>query len=696
MILLLCISVGPILVLRAMSERAQSRLRLELARYEEQTLTKRAKAELLRMVEDHARLAGLEKSLLESLVALQAGAVEKSLQGSAPQGVQVHWVRGSGAAIGGMRGMAGRMAGMNQQPESPARPMMEGGMVFLPGPAGKGPLEETAARLAGSQEEIQSISRRHPGLFLRQITVFNDGLTSLMPGVDQVPADFRPLHDLWYSRALASSTPVWSEALPDPLDQKKPVMVVAMRVRGSDGDSIGVTGIIAEVGALLQKGRHLPSLSNRSQIFLIRPDQDNDLEVVAHEEGMPRSRHWMLPEAQENLISGDKEMLTQVTRDLREHKSDVRPLAYQGEPSMWAYGPADWEGLALLIIVPRADLVAGAEAARAKVQKLMDEYIWFTSLLVFIVLALATVISLVASATVTSRLKRMAAAVTRLEKGDLQTRVQIRGKDEIGALGRAFDGMLPALRERLRLKESLNLAQEVQSSLLPNHSLDLPGLQVAGTSRYCDETGGDFFDFIPMGEKDESRYVLLVGDVTGHGAQAALLMATVRAFLRAELAKGADLAAAINGANRLLCQDTYGTGRFVTLFALQIDVPGRLLRWVKAGQHPALMGCGADQSNRELGGEGLPMGVEPDIEYRSTELAIAGDCLLLITTDGLVEAEDQDHEMFGMRGLLAVMNDDPSVAPAKVLESVFTEVQRHLGGMPQLDDFTLIAARIEA
>ena len=236
--------------------------------------------------------------------------------------------------------------------------------------------------------------------------------------------------------------------------------------------------------------------------------------------------------------------------------------------------------------MPRKDLVAEAAAAREKVLQRIEDHIWSTRILVIGVIALILIVALVSSRTVTLRLNKMLSAVRQLEKGNLSAEVDIRGRDEIGALGMAFNHMLPALRERLRLKESLNLAHEVQVSLLPKRDLDLPGLKVSGASRYCDETGGDFFDFIPLNGEEEARYVLLAGDVTGHGAQAALLMATVRAFLRAELCAGKELALAITTANRLLCRDTFGSGRFVTLFALQIDSEQGLMSWVKAGTAP--------------------------------------------------------------------------------------------------------------
>jgi sigma-B regulation protein RsbU (phosphoserine phosphatase) len=689
LILLLCISIIPILVLRTMSQRASSGLGEELAQQEEHTLIKRSEAELLRLVEDHARLAGRDKMLLETLVTMQshvAGiALGKKALDAAPK---LQWARRAmrGPGRGPGQGMGMRSAFRQQV-------RLSKGFTFVAGQRISESERAAAARLAAAQAEMLRLSQPHGNLILRQITVLKSGLAGIIPGPDMLPGMFEPVGTPWFQTALKADGPVWGGAHLDML-AGEPAMAVAMHIKDSQGNRTGVTAIVARVGAMLQKGRHTPAISKRFKSFLVRAGQDGGLDVVAREKELPQGRHWWLPEKREPLQSRDSAKFARMVAKLSRQKSGVLEMDYQGTRSVWAYGPADWNGLALLMIVPRQDLIAEAQAARNKVLKRIGDHIWTTSILVASVMACIVIIAIVASRTVTRRIKKMSDAVRKLRRGDLRAEVDIKGNDEIGVLGQAFNRMLPALRERLRLKESLDLAQEVQTSLLPARGIDLPGLQVTGQSRYCDETGGDFYDFIPMGKPDEPRYVLLAGDVTGHGAQAALLMATVRAFLRAELLKSKDLASAINQANRMLCMDTFGSGRFVTLFALQIDLPNHLLRWVKAGQHPALMTTPANSKVIKLDGDGLPMGVDPDIEYRSFEMPLVDDCLLAISTDGLLEAEDQARVMFGLQGLQKLMQDNSHAKPAEFLEKTFSVVRMHQNGEPQDDDFTLVAARL--
>jgi sigma-B regulation protein RsbU (phosphoserine phosphatase) len=682
LILLLCISVGPILTLRTMSQRASAGLGHELALQEERTLVKRSQSELLRLVEDHARLAGREKSLLESLLILQAHAVQGALENPQPQATDLKW------AEFGM----GRMGMGNSQPLTRALKVTSG-FTFAAPSSPSAAQRNLAARMVDNLDRIQAIARRHPDLVLRQITVFKNGLVAITPGPLKVPRMFTPARAPWYAKALNSDKPVWDAAHLDMLT-RIPVMVAAVPVTGPDGQTAGVTAIVAKVETILQKGRHLQDISARLKSFLVRPTNKDGLEIVAAEQELPQGRHWWLPESPEMLVSPDKAELAGVSKSLRDQSSGVRELEYRGEPSIWAYGPANWEGMALLMIVPLKDLTAEAAAAKENVLKRVKEHIWSTSILVALALCAIVIIALIASRTVTLRLKKMAQAVQRLEAGDLSAQVDIKGKDEIGALGQAYNRMLPALRERLRLKRAMDLAQEVQASLLPEGDLDLPGLKVSGASRYCDETGGDFFDFIALDRLSEARYVLLAGDVTGHGAPAALLMTTTRAFLRAELGRGQDLASAITAANRHLCRDTFGSGRFVTLFALEVDLPGRNLRWVNAGQHPALLTCTNMGPVRELGGTGLPLGVEPDLSYESKQHSLQQDCRIIITTDGIPEALGNDEGMFGLERVKHCL-EGPPLAPAQMIEQVFARVREHQAGKPQEDDYTLVAVNIE-
>jgi len=154
----------------------------------------------------------------------------------------------------------------------------------------------------------------------------------------------------------------------------------------------------------------------------------------------------------------------------------------------------------------------------------------------------------------------------------------------------ALDRITHQLKERLRLKEAMDLAVEVQQNLLPASPPSVPGLDIAGRSLYCQETGGDYFDYIfRPGATGRPRWCVAVGDVVGHGISAALLMTTVRALLRSRLDQAGPMAAAVGDVNRLLCRDTASSGGFVTLFLLEVNPATGGLEWVRAGHDPALM-----------------------------------------------------------------------------------------------------------
>ena len=124
-------------------------------------------------------------------------------------------------------------------------------------------------------------------------------------------------------------------------------------------------------------------------------------------------------------------------------------------------------------------------------------------------------------------------AATRIAGGDLTTRATVRTHDEIHDLAEAFNAMVPKLQEHTQMEHSLRLAKEIQQNLLPDGPPPIAGIDVAGSNTPADQTGGDYFDFLDLSAWKGSTLAVAVGDVTGHGIPAALLMATARSLLRA-------------------------------------------------------------------------------------------------------------------------------------------------------------------
>ncbi|MGD8268978.1 MAG: SpoIIE family protein phosphatase, partial [Desulfobacterales bacterium] len=171
----------------------------------------------------------------------------------------------------------------------------------------------------------------------------------------------------------------------------------------------------------------------------------------------------------------------------------------------------------------------------------------------------------------------------RVSRGDLSNLVPVATNDEFGLIAAHTNSMIQGLRHRIRLISALKLAEEVQRNLLPTHAPKIPGLDISGISIYCDETGGDYYDYLTF---PDGRLGIVVADASDHGVSAALHMTTARAFLLYGTQNVDGLAGLIDDINRHLVRDGLQTGRFVSLFLLEIDPKQKSLRWVRAGHEP--------------------------------------------------------------------------------------------------------------
>ena len=170
---------------------------------------------------------------------------------------------------------------------------------------------------------------------------------------------------------------------------------------------------------------------------------------------------------------------------------------------------------------------------------------------------------------------------------------------------RLYDQLADYSRSLEAMIAALNLAQEVQQNLLPQRPPQLESIDVAGRSLYCDETGGDYYDFIALSGNNLS---IVVGDVSGHGVSAALLMASVRAYLRARANLSGSTAEIITDVNRLISVDTAETGQFMTMFYLVVEPQNSRITWVRAGHDPGFLYCTETDQFEELSGAGIALG----------------------------------------------------------------------------------------
>ncbi|MGD8391679.1 MAG: SpoIIE family protein phosphatase, partial [Desulfobacterales bacterium] len=166
-----------------------------------------------------------------------------------------------------------------------------------------------------------------------------------------------------------------------------------------------------------------------------------------------------------------------------------------------------------------------------------------------------------------------------------------------------------------RMLSALEVAEEVQQNLLPKVLPAVKGLDIAAKSIYSNKTGGDFYDFLRVSQTPAGILNVVVGDVSGHGIAAGLLMATARALFRSRSAQPGTLSEVVTDVNRDLTLDIYDTNRFTTLFCLMVDAQNRMVKWVRAGHDAALLFDPESDSFEELYGSGLAMGWDEDYRY---------------------------------------------------------------------------------
>jgi len=250
-------------------------------------------------------------------------------------------------------------------------------------------------------------------------------------------------------------------------------------------------------------------------------------------------------------------------------------------------------------------------------------------------------------------------------------------------------------REHRKVRQSLSLAMEVQQNLLPRSNPSVKGLDIAGKSVYCDETGGDYFDFLNPEDPETGAVRVVVGDVSDHGIPSALLMATARAFIRQRSARTGSIAEIVTDTNRQLAADVQDSGRFMTLFYAEIDRQTNHLHWLNAGHEPAMIYDPDSDSFEELHGDGnLPLGISAESPFRDAQNVIAPNQIIVIATDGIREAQNRYGDMFGKGAIQKVIRQNAGAGASEILKAVFTAVDLFQYGNKIEDDMTLMVVKV--
>ena len=245
-----------------------------------------------------------------------------------------------------------------------------------------------------------------------------------------------------------------------------------------------------------------------------------------------------------------------------------------------------------------------------------------------------------------------------------------------------------------KVQRSLAQASMIQQNLVPKSNPQIEGYDIAGKSIWCDETSGDYYDFLQPGEWEQEKIGIVVADVIGHGISSALLMTTARAFFRERVLSPGSSTALVADVNQRLVRDIEELNLFITLFYSEIDIQEKCFRWVHAGHEPAMLYDPAEDSFEALGGEGLPLGVMENCVYRESEKQLHPGQIILIGTDGIKETHNEQNELFGAERFNRVIRDHAHKPANEIIKEMFDALASFRFPVERKDDETLVVIKV--
>lgn len=317
----------------------------------------------------------------------------------------------------------------------------------------------------------------------------------------------------------------------------------------------------------------------------------------------------------------------------------------------------------------------------------------FSTALIFFVIIIPVSIGLTGD--IIRPVRALVAGTKKIAEGDLAFQIKVLSEDEIGKLAGAFNLMAKELKksmeeivEKERLAKELKLGREIQMALLPQQIPVVPGLIVQGFMHPAKEIGGDYYDFIVL--PDKNQFSVVIGDVSGKGVAAGLLMAMAKTAIHTLSQEETSPKKILLRANQILVENVSGQ-KFMTMLYFRYESVSRILTYSSAGHEHILIYRSEGRVESILSG-GIMLGVVPDItvflEDKTIQLT-PGDKVILYT-DGVTEARNPKEERFGFERLIQTIQRYGSKSTGQLLETIKGEVYNFIGTRDQYDDITIV------
>lgn len=561
-------------------------------------------------------------------------------------------------------------------------------------------VEDDLSRLATMTQVCHALYHVNQGDTLWHYTTLENGLHTSYPGGGTLPppTEYDPRSRPWYLRAKnepESRIPIINvDAV-----TKQLILTFSMPVYRPDGQFAGVTSIDKAMKDIF--GRFLLPAPYKGKIHTLlaglggtEEEITDRLLIYLHKQDTGGHTSWKTEIDLPELISSEKDSYHAMLEDIKAEKAGSQIMPYNGQKSLWIYSERVSRKAVLIMIVPFDIISQLAEQTQKTIVGENIRQLWKIAPLIFVIIAVTIALSILRSRKFTNPIGKLTVAANNLADGDFAAQADIVTGDELQQLAEVFNQVGPKLREHEKTQRSLALARTIQQNLLPQQAPKLSRFDIVGCCRYCDETGGDYFDFIPLRDNEKEQLGIVLGDVTGHGVGAALLMASARGILRnASGHFNGNLSALMAEFNNQLSEAT-GDDKFITLFYGVLDDEKQSLFWASGGHDPAIWYHQKEDTFEELPNTGALMGFLKDMTYEQAGPIVfeMGD-ILIVGTDGIWEAQNPAGQFYGKDKLRDLIKRHAKNSANHIASSIISSVGLFTAPDRPTDDVTLIVVK---
>ena len=382
--------------------------------------------------------------------------------------------------------------------------------------------------------------------------------------------------------------------------------------------------------------------------------------------------------------------LAEAGRRMIAGETGMSELSINGSPGIIFFTSVPSNNWSIAAICPESDIFAGA----------------YHTLLIMLIIALLSIFIMAVTVSLTVRkatapLAVLAASANRIAEGDFNSAMpRFHGEDEIGRLCRSFSSMqqsLSSYMDRLqrttaakqRIESELSIAREIQMGMVPKTFPPYPerdDIDIYAVLYPAKEIGGDLYDFFIK----DGHLFFAIGDVSGKGVPASLLMAVTRSHFRSVASALKDPVRIIESMNRALA-DSNEANMFVTIFCGILDLSSGALAYSNAGHNPPLLLSSSGEVTRMTPDPNLPIGLFKDFGYTGDRITLKAGTTLLLYTDGLTEAENPDSLLYGEQRLTKTLEAMKGKSAQDIVLGIYTDAQEHVQSAVQSDDMTIMA-----